>query len=130
MTIKDFVNYIGKNAANHKFVHNFQEGDVYEIMNNGENKYASIILTINNIQTTLEQTRLNCYLFYIDRLVEDDKNRLDIWATGSAVLHKIIYMSGYNNFDIIANQDIVYQPLRKSFRIYALEFMQMLILIY
>jgi len=98
MMIKDFVETIKENALRHKFVGDFKEGDVYEILNEGEKRYANVVLTINNIRYNFKETRVNCYIFYIDRLLEDDSNRLDIWSTGADVLQKIIYRTGYNNF--------------------------------
>jgi len=116
MTLQDFVNNIQAYSLKHKFVGEFKEGDVFEFMNEGEKKYASVVLTINNIRTNNTETILNCYLYYIDRLLEDESNRLEIWSVGADTLQKIITRAGYNNFDIMTSGNVTFQPFKEKFQ--------------
>lgn len=84
MTIKDLVHTIKNIALKHNFIKNFNEGDIYEFMNNGEKQYGVINLTIDTInRVSANIMQLNATIIYIDRLTEDNANKLDIWTTGT-----------------------------------------------
>lgn len=116
MTLQDFVNKMSDCALKHKFVARFEEGDVFEIMNMGEKNYSYVILTINSLNVNKTETKINCYLYYVDRLLEDESNRLEIWAVGADTLQKIITRIGYNSFDVIAGNNVSYLPFKEKFQ--------------
>ena len=91
MNLYQFISTIKQIVLAHKDVNTFNEGDVYEIMNSGQHTYPATVLTINNI-TTNEQTHyqtINCVLFYIDRLTDDNSNKTMIMSQGFNVLKQI-----------------------------------------
>lgn len=91
MTIKDIVKTIEQISLSHIFVKMFNEGDVYEFMNNGEKEYGIVNLNIDQIERETDSIlKLYCSLIYIDRLTEDNDNKLDIWSIGTNVLQQII----------------------------------------
>lgn len=91
MNLYQFISTVKQIALAHKDVNMFNEGDVYEIMNSGQHTYPATVLTINNI-TTNEQSHyqtINCVLFYIDRLTDDNSNKTMIMSQGFNVLKQI-----------------------------------------
>ena len=91
MNLYQFISTVKQIALAHKDVNTFNEGDVYEIMNSGQHTYPATVLTINNI-TTNEQSHyqtINCVLFYIDRLTDDNSNKTMIMSQGFNVLKQI-----------------------------------------
>lgn len=91
MTIKDLVHTIKNIALKHNFIKNFNEGDIYEFMNNGEKQYGVINLTIDTInRVSANIMQLNATIIYIDRLTEDNANKLDIWTTGTNTIQQIL----------------------------------------
>lgn len=96
MTLKDLSNIINNYSLKQSAVSEYKEGDIYENLNNGEHKYGFVNFTINSIQRTEQTNTVNCYLFYVDRLTEDNGNKLDIWSVGTTVLQRILSEVTYN----------------------------------
>lgn len=93
MNLKELTNLLKINSISKKSVNEFNEGDVYENLNSGEHKYGNINFTINSVEHTENTMLINCYLFYIDRLLEDNSNKLDIWTTGVNTLKQVLESS-------------------------------------
>lgn len=68
----------------------FAEGDVYDKLNQSGQTYPKIVLTLNNL-TDAEEGRktVDCTLFYIDRLTDNEDNKLSIQSVGVTVLDQI-----------------------------------------
>lgn len=116
MTIREFNDKFRDYSLRHKFVNAYSEGDVYEIMNEGEKRYPQVVLTINSARTNDSMLILNCNVFYIDRLTESGDNRLQIWNVGIDALDKIMRMLCFENFMIQKSDNIVYQPFTEKFQ--------------
>lgn len=92
MNLYQFIDTIKQVALAHKDVNAFNNGDVYEIMNSGQHNYPAIVLTINTLGVSVDSDdyqTVNCVLFYIDRLTDDDTNKTMVQSQGLTVLKQI-----------------------------------------
>lgn len=74
----------------HSLVNDYAEGDVYEYMNSGMHKYPCVFMTMNNITSDSESTNYNFTLFYIDRLISDGSNKINVQSIGVQVIKQIL----------------------------------------
>lgn len=74
----------------HSLVNDYAEGDVYEYMNSGMHKYPCVFMTMNNITSDSESTNYNFTMFYIDRLISDGSNKINIQSIGVQVIKQIL----------------------------------------
>lgn len=74
----------------HSLVNDYAEGDVYEYMNSGMHKYPCIFMTMNNITSDSESTNYNFTMFYIDRLISDGSNKINVQSIGVQVIKQIL----------------------------------------
>lgn len=104
LTIKDVVNILKDISLNHKFIKMFNEGDVYEFMNNGEKEYGIINFTIDTVERVNDNImQINANIIYIDRLLEDNGNKLDIWTTGTNIIQQILNELNKKNVMVVEN---------------------------
>ena len=101
-------------SLSRKSVHEYQEGDVYQNLNSGEHKYGCINWTVNNVQVLDNTLVVNCYLFYIDRLLEDSSNKLSIWTVGSNTLHQILN-AAKNSTDFFSYDNLTFTTFTEKF---------------
>lgn len=73
-----------------RYSQEFTEGDVYEFLNNGNHKYPSVILTVQNITTDDNINSVSATLFCVDRLTDNADNKLEIQSLCMTNLLKII----------------------------------------
>lgn len=90
MTYFDLLNKIKTLSQSHQLVNDFHEGDVYNYMNSGDHKYPCVFLTMNTISTDTTGTTYKFTLFYIDRLTEDESNKIVVQSTGVSVISQIL----------------------------------------
>lgn len=78
-------------SLEHPLVHRFAEGDVYTNLNEDkEKKYPVINLDIDNITVGNNFQTVTGNLFYIDRLLDDESNRVEVQSAGMRTLQSII----------------------------------------
>lgn len=73
------------------YVNSTNLGDIYEYLNGKPNvKYASVNIDINQSTRTDNIISYSVYLYYIDRLVEDKSNWMEVKTTAEQVLNSIV----------------------------------------
>lgn len=113
MILKELVNYIKNVSLAYPTVQEFGEGDIYEFMNSGEHKYPTIFLTIESITSDEDTQTLNATLFYVDRLLSNSSNKIDVQTVGLTALKSIkekLEEANYINFT-----SINYTPFTEKF---------------
>lgn len=105
MEYKELVKLIENVSLHIPNINSFYVGDVYEINSDPTVKYSTVVLTNqeNSFSTTDERYTYNFVLFYIDRLTDDEKNRLDIQSHAIDALSNIIEILGNSYNCIIDN---------------------------
>ena len=97
MNLYNFIENLKSVSLSHYDVNEFKCGDIYDIMNKKYHKYPCIVLTIDSIQKGTNDTNIvNGNLFYIDRQLADESNKLYIQSQGVSVLNNIFNKS-YKN---------------------------------
>lgn len=80
------------------YVEEFFEGDIYEFLNNGTHKYPSMILTIQNIDTSNLNT-ISATLFCVERLTDSGDNKTEAQSLCMTNILKVMQKLE-ENFDI------------------------------
>ena len=114
MNYLQFVNTVLETSKSHKLVYEVGEGDIYEHLNNGDHKYPCVFLTVQNIDYNGTQMNVTGSLFYVDALLSDSSNKLQIQATGMTTLQQIFMrlMDNYPDFDLRTGR---YTPFDEKF---------------
>ena len=114
MNYLQFVNNVLETAKSHKLVYEVGEGDIYEHLNSGDHKYPCVFLTVQNIDYNGAQMTVTGSLFYVDTLLSDTSNKLQIQATGMTTLQQIFMrlMDNYPDFDLRTGR---YTPFDEKF---------------
>ena len=114
MNYLQFVNNVLETAKSHKLVYEVGEGDIYEHLNSGDHKYPCVFLTVQNIDYNGTQMTVTGSLFYVDALLSDTSNKLQIQATGMTTLQQIFMrlMDNYPDFDLRTGR---YTPFDEKF---------------
>lgn len=114
MTLKYIVDTIKSIALLQPNVRTATEGDVYDVLNGNPNvKYGVIHITQSSHKQQNNQDIYGFNLFYIDRLLDDNSNKLDIQSIGKELISNIL-MTLDETFDTeISN--ITYQPFTERF---------------
>lgn len=73
------------------YVHSANLGDIYEYLNGKPNvKYATVNIDINQSTRNDNLITYSVYLYFVDRLVEDKSNWMEIKTTAEQVLNSIV----------------------------------------
>ena len=114
MNYYNFVNTILETAKSHKLVYEVGEGDIYEHLNSGDHKYPCVFLTVQNVDSNGSQMTVTGSLFYVDALLSDTSNKLQIQATGMTTLQQIFMrlIDNYPDFDLRTGR---YTPFDEKF---------------
>ena len=114
MNYLQFVNTILETSKSHKLVYEVGEGDIYEHLNSGDHKYPCVFLTVQNIDYNSTQMTVTGSLFYVDALLSDSSNKLQIQATGMTTLQQIFMrlMDNYPDFELRTGR---YTPFDEKF---------------
>lgn len=114
MNYYNFVNTILETAKSHKLVYEVGEGDIYEHLNSGDHKYPCVFLTVQNVDSNGDQMTVTGSLFYVDALLSDTSNKLQIQSTGMTTLQQIFMrlMDNYPDFDLRIGR---YTPFDEKF---------------
>ena len=92
MNLAQLVKYIEKVALKHPLVKSFYEGGVSEYLNSKEVKYGAFVITQPDFNSVIKDDNVKKYTFqaaYIDRLTEDESNKLVIQTDGINIIHEI-----------------------------------------
>lgn len=92
MTYKEIIKIIKNISLALPDVESFYTGDVYEINKDQSVKYGSVVLTNqeHSFDNVNDQFNYNFVLFYIDRLTDDENNRIDVQTAGINALTTIV----------------------------------------
>lgn len=113
MTLYKLIDLFKQFSLKHPNINHFEEGSVYEIMNNGNAKYATVVLTQTSHSQDDNYNHYGFNLFYIDRLNDKELNRVQIQSTGKEMLSNIINFI-CDEFDL-EHQTINFQPFTEKF---------------
>ena len=92
MKYKEIIKIIKNISLALPDVESFYTGDVYEINKDQSVKYGSVVLTNqeHTFDNVNDQFNYNFVLFYIDRLTDDENNRIDVQTAGINALTTIV----------------------------------------
>lgn len=109
--IKELLN-IGSRQKNINYT---GEGDIYTLNSLPDINYGVFFITQNQHKQNEDTITYSLNLYYIDRLLNDEKNTLSIQSTGIVLLGNIIntFNASYSEVDI--EYDITYQPFTHRF---------------
>ena len=95
MNIVQILNRVSIYASQLKFVNTVYKGDIYENLNgHTDTKYGVVNIDIPSVTVNENLQVMNIYLYYCDRLTQDNTNEYEIKATAELVLTSIInYLS-------------------------------------
>lgn len=95
MNIVQILNRVSIYASQLKFVNTVYKGDIYENLNgHPDTKYGVVNIDIPSVTVNENLQVMNIYLYYCDRLTQDNTNEYEIKSTAELVLTSIInYLS-------------------------------------
>lgn len=95
MNIVQILNKVSLYASQLKFVNTVYKGDIYENLNgHKDTKYSVVNIDIPSVTVNENLQVMNIYLYYCDRLTQDNTNEYEIKSTSELVLTSIInYLS-------------------------------------
>ena len=114
MKYKEIVKIIKNISLALPDVRSFYTGDVYEVNADQSVKYSSIVLTNQEHQfdNINDKFNYNFILFYIDRLTDDEANRVDIHTAAVNALKAIVQR--LEDYNVIIN-DFKFNLFRERF---------------
>lgn len=113
MTLYSIVDNIKNIALSQPNVRTAEEGDVYDLSSNPTVKYGVVYLTQGQHISSSAKTDYSITIFYIDRLLDDMSNRLEIQSHGMRVIDNIV-LGLEDEYDVeIGN--VNYQPFTQRF---------------
>ena len=99
MKYKEIVKIIKNISLALPDVQSFYCGDVYEVNSDQSVKYGSVVLTNqeHSFDNINDRFQYNFILFYIDRLTDDEANRVDVHTAAVSALKAIVQrLEDYN----------------------------------
>lgn len=100
MNYKDTIKHILDISSKHIYVNEVGFGDIYEHLNSGEHKYPIVFLTVDTVNKEItninDNYTLNGYLYYIDRLTDNEENKIEVQSQGVTTLFSIFEKLGYD----------------------------------
>lgn len=113
MNYYNFVKQIKEISLANDIVNETGEGDIYLHLNSGMHKYPCVFLTVQNITFANDIVNVNGTLFYVDRLLDNSANKVEIQSNALTALSQI--------FDRIAEETVInirqntYTPFDEKF---------------
>ena len=90
MNFYQFNKLLKNTCVSHKLVNEFQNGDIYTNLNSGQHKYPCLNLTVQTLNDVNDSiTNCSFTLFYVDRLLDNNANTLEIQSNGLTILKQI-----------------------------------------
>lgn len=116
MLLIQAINKIKEICALQKNVNFVSAEDVYEAMALPNIDYGAMVFnqTAYNYDIDLGLNRLSFRLFYIDRLTDDEANKLEIQSIGFEVLKEVI--KGMNSLSLNPSKGLVFRPFTQKFK--------------
>lgn len=115
MNLQNTLEYIASVAQNHPLINSSFVGSIYEINSNTNTKYA--VFAIEDIDVTKQNNTLlyNCYLYVVDRVMNDESNTIAVQTMAVNTLQEIInYIEGYSQSLEVYGSYII-TPIRQKF---------------
>ena len=105
MNFYNIIQNILGTSSKHKNVKEVSEGDIYVYLNSGEHKYPCVFLTFGEVTDSEMSRNANCTLFYVDRLLDNCKNKIDIQSCAITTLEDL-KVSFEQKYGIMAQTEI------------------------
>lgn len=115
MNLQNTLEYIASVAQNHPLINSSYVGSVYDLNSNTNTKYA--VFAVEDIDVTKQNHILsyNCYLYVVDRVMNDESNTIAVQTMAVNTLQEIInYIEGYSQSLEVYGSYII-TPIRQKF---------------
>lgn len=115
MNLQNTLEYIASVAQNHPLINSSYVGSIYDLNSNTNTKYA--VFAVENIDVTKQSNSLiyNCYLYVVDRVMNDESNTTAVQTMAVNTLQEIInYIEGYSQSLAVSGSYII-TPIRQKF---------------
>ena len=114
MTLLETITKILEIAKRQKNVGYVGEGDIYSLNNLPNIDYSVIFVTQSNHSQTTDLMQYHLTVYYVDRLMNDDSNRLQIQSHGISVLKNLFNVIS-EELDIVIS-DVNYTTFTHRFK--------------
>ena len=115
MTLLQTINELLNIGSRQKNINYTDEGDIYTLNTNNSIDYGVFFITQNQHKQDEDTITYSLNLYYIDRLLTDEKNTLSIQSTGIVLLGNIINTFNESFSEVDIEYDITYQPFTHRF---------------
>ena len=115
MNLQNTLEYIASVAQNHPLINSSYVGSIYDLNSNTNTKYA--VFAVEDIDVTKNNNSLlyNCYLYVVDRVMNDESNTIAVQTMAVNTLQEIInYIEGYSQSLEVYGSYII-TPIRQKF---------------
>ena len=115
MNLQNTLEYIASVAQNHPLINSSFVGSIYDLNSNTNTKYA--VFAVEDIDVTKQNNTLlyNCYLYVVDRVMNDESNTIAVQTMAVNTLQEIInYIEGYSQSLEVYGSYII-TPIRQKF---------------
>ena len=115
MNLQNTLEYIASVAQNHPLINSSYVGSIYDLNSNTNTKYA--VFAVEDIDVTKQNHTLlyNCYLYVVDRVMNDESNTIAVQTMAVNTLQEIInYIEGYSQSLEVYGSYII-TPIRQKF---------------
>lgn len=115
MNLQNTLEYIASVAQNHPLINSSYVGSIYDLNSNTNTKYA--VFATEDIDVTKQNNTLlyNCYLYVVDRVMNDESNTIAVQTMAVNTLQEIInYIEGYSQSLQVYGSYII-TPIRQKF---------------
>ena len=115
MNLQNTLEYIASVAQNHPLINSSYVGSIYDLNSNTNTKYA--VFAVEDIDVTKNNNTLlyNCYLYVVDRVMNDESNTLAVQTMSVNTLQEIInYIESYSQSLEVYGSYII-TPIRQKF---------------
>lgn len=115
MTLQDIIKNLKDIALKQHNINYANEGDVYMLNSLPNLDYGVFFVTQTNHSQSVNTVTYNLTLYYIDRLLTDESNKLQIQSNGIIVLGNIINIFNQKYDDVEIVYDITYNTFTHQF---------------
>ena len=115
MNLQNTLEYIASVAQNHPMINSSYVGSIYNLNSDTNTKYA--VFAVEDIDVTKQNNTLlyNCYLYVVDRVMNDESNTIAVQTMAVNTLQEIInYIEGYSQSLEVYGSYII-TPIRQKF---------------